>query len=383
MQIQKKNFILLSVALLNKQQKLSLVFDNKNTQFISLKIYLASMIGIAKGLTQDFVKKAPKIELHAHLNGCVRRQTLFEIAQRKQINVDFSIFDLRNIKGAFSIFQLIHQVLRDLSDIRRVSREVLEDFKDQNVAYLELRTTPKSCELGTYTKEQYLATVIDEIQKFQQLHGDKMQARLLVSIDRGRPLDDARSTLNHILKLKNNNLIAGIDFSGNPSKSTFKEYEQLLEQARKEGFKITIHVAELEGDEYLQESFDIVNFKPDRLGHFNFYNQELYNKVRQLDIPIEMCPTSNFYTVNMKSLSEHHFKEFFYQGHTINLNTDDTCVFDTDITQEHFKMIQAFNLSEDEFKQLLLRSSNMIFDQSYRPLLQQRINEYFSSSQKQ
>ncbi|EAR85237.2 adenosine/AMP deaminase (macronuclear) [Tetrahymena thermophila SB210] len=378
MQIQKLYFTQRSVF---QEQKLKVKHYLKQQKYlIYLYKNILSMIGITKALTQDFVRKAPKIELHAHLNGCVRRQTLFEIAQRKQINVDLSIFDLRNIKGAFSIFSLIHQVLRDLQDIRRVSREVLEDFRDQNVAYLELRTTPKSCELGTYTKEQYLNTVIDEIQKFQQQYGDKMQARLLVSIDRGRPLEDAQSTLNHILKLKNNNIIVGLDFSGNPSKSTFKEYEQLLEQARKEGFKITIHVAELEGEEYLQESFDIVNFKPDRLGHFNFYNQDLYSKVRQLNIPIEMCPTSNFYTVNMKSLSEHHFKEFFYQGHTINLNTDDTCVFDTDITQEHFKMIQAFNLSEDEFKSLLVRSSNMIFDQAYKPLLQQRINEYFSTS---
>lgn len=75
-------------------------------------------------------------------------------------------------------------------------------------------------------------------------------------------------------------MIAGLDYSGNPTRSTFKDYENLFAKARSEGLKTTVHIAELDGEVCLKESYDIVNFKPDRLGHFNYYNKELYDKVR-------------------------------------------------------------------------------------------------------
>lgn len=54
------------------------------------------------------------------------------------------------MESAFKIFGIIHTLLKDINDIRRVMREVLQDFLNQNVIYLELRTTPKSIP-GEYT----------------------------------------------------------------------------------------------------------------------------------------------------------------------------------------------------------------------------------------
>jgi len=89
-----------------------------------------------------------------------------DIANRKSIPIDLSCFDRRNMESAFQIFGVIHNLLKDLDDIRQVSREVLEDFKNQNVAYLELRTTPKACEFGRYSQRDYINTILEEMDNF-------------------------------------------------------------------------------------------------------------------------------------------------------------------------------------------------------------------------
>lgn len=59
------------------------------------------------------------------------------------------------------------------------------------------------------------------------------------------------------------------------------------------------------GEVCLRETEDIIRFAPDRLGHFSFFNAELEAMVKQKRIPIELCPTSNFYTNGLKDYSEH------------------------------------------------------------------------------
>ena len=81
-------------------------------------------------------------ELHAHLNGCVRRETLIEFLQEKGKEYEFP--NAKNIADAFHIFSLVHSVITTPEKLLRILLETLEDFEKQNCVYLELRTTPKA-----------------------------------------------------------------------------------------------------------------------------------------------------------------------------------------------------------------------------------------------
>lgn len=81
-----------------------------------------------------------------------------------------------------------------------------------------------------------------------------MKTKLLISIDRGRSVEEAQQTLDLLLKYKNLPFIAGLDYSGNPFKNTFKDYEKLFIKARDEGLKTTVHIAELDGEDCLKET---------------------------------------------------------------------------------------------------------------------------------
>ena len=173
-------------------------------------------------ISSEFCKTLPKIELHAHLNGCIRLQTLKELSFQKTLPFPFEEHIDLNITTGFKIFAQIHQVITDIASVRRITKEMLEDFEQQNCLYLEIRTTPKIMD-GASSVEDYLDAILDEIIKFTQT--SKMIVRLWLSIDRSKSLDQARDTVQLLEKYRSNPLfspyILGLDFSGNPLKFSF------------------------------------------------------------------------------------------------------------------------------------------------------------------
>mmetsp|Transcript_849 Transcript_849/g.1989 ORF Transcript_849/g.1989 Transcript_849/m.1989 type:complete len:96 (+) Transcript_849:5347-5634(+) len=88
--------------------------------------------------TEDDIRILPKLEFHAHLNGCVRLSTLKELAVARSIETP--VPDVIDLEGAFTLFPILHSVLDNPEAIYRVATEVIEDFAAQNTIYIELRT---------------------------------------------------------------------------------------------------------------------------------------------------------------------------------------------------------------------------------------------------
>lgn len=184
------------------------------------------------------------------------------------------------------------------------TKNVIKDFSEDNVVYLELRTTPRKTE--KISKLQYIETVIKTIIVCQEKFPNIL-VKLIPSIDRSQGLESAEENLDLILKLKEiyPKIIKGIDLSGDPVKSEFKIYKNLLEKARNNGLKLALHCGEILNDEEVTE---MLNFGMDRLGHGTFINPDL---LVDQNIPIECCLTSNLKSGTVSSYSEHHFGKLF------------------------------------------------------------------------
>lgn len=106
-----------------------------------------------------------------------------------------------------------------------------------------------------------------------------MPVRLLLSIDRSRSLEEAATTTEILLRKKRdsalNRILVGLDYSGNPIKNTFTDFQHFFKKVREAGLKTTVHIAEVPGEVCLRETKDIIDFTPDRLGHFSYFNSEL------------------------------------------------------------------------------------------------------------
>ena len=122
-----------------------------------------------------FLKNLPKVELHAHLNGCLPMSLLKELAEKKGVTVHIPFHDEtassggmynghpRSLQDCFALFAELPKVVDDLETIRILTRHALESFAAQHVVYLELRSTPKRLKDGDSmgTKQQYIESVLE------------------------------------------------------------------------------------------------------------------------------------------------------------------------------------------------------------------------------
>ena len=143
----------------------------------------------------------PKIELHAHIGGCLRAETFLELAESRGVNTDSIDFYNVDIKSAFEIFRLVSLVLVDLNTLERVVREIVKDYAKQNCVYLELRSTPKVFKAGRYQQEEssikdYVDRVIKAIKDAEEEHDGKIRVRYIPSINRSAPVDHARQVVD-------------------------------------------------------------------------------------------------------------------------------------------------------------------------------------------
>ncbi|KAK7060656.1 hypothetical protein SK128_014179 [Halocaridina rubra] len=324
---------------------------------------------------KTFCRSLPKIELHAHLTGSLSDATVLRLLHAKRQEGVVDLPDSaevvlkrghnRTLKECFEVFRILHCLTDNLVALRTITRDVIREFVEDNVQYLELRTTPKVI-IGKMTKEQYIETVLDVI-------GEEMKAnitiRLLLSVDRARGVDDAWDTLRvtkqYMSQEKYKNLICGLDISGNPNVGDLCDYIPVLEAARKDGLKLAVHVAEVLNE---KETLHVLKSGlVSRVGHGSYIHHkcggthEMVNLVKNFSIPIEICISSNIKSGTVKSISDHHFQHWWKEGHPVIICTDDKGVFNTSLSEEFQMCAETFKLTHDDLCELCLCAVDSTF----------------------
>ncbi len=308
-----------------------------------------------KGL-KKYCHNLKKYELHAHLKGSIRLSTIEEL-----IDDESKIQKIKsNNLNCFEKFKIIREVINDLKVIKRITKEVLEDFEEDNVIYCELRTCPRKFNIGTnneITEEEYVNTVIEGIIEYQNEaklnRKNFVECKLLLSINRELGTEHAIKIVELTKKfMLEDNYIIGIDFSGNPEKNNFADYSKAFEMIKKSKIPCSIHIGEVENPNEIQ---NILDFKPDRLGHaLKLTNNQIKKLLDDKEkIPIEICPSSNINTLGIKDLSEHpNLKKLLDNNYPISINTDDKSVFNTTLSNEYYLFAKTFKLNKDEIERI-------------------------------
>jgi adenosine deaminase len=304
----------------------------------------------------------PKIELHAHLNGSIRKQTFLELLPQEYQEEAIKVFQNMSYKNAFKIFSYLGKVVTDLSVVRRVTREMIEDWNKQNCIYLEIRTTLKRIN-GT-SKADYIDAILEEIDEGNKKYD--IETRLIISVNRDLPLSEAEDSLDTYIKYESplKKLIVGVDYCGYEIKEIIKlaEIIPVLNKFKANGLKVTYHIAESKNYQML----DFNKFLPDRLGHTYFFSDEHFQEVISQKIPVEFCPSSAVSTVGLDSMKKVPWNKYYDNKnglcHPISINTDDTLIFATDLTQECFELCLAFDMTTTDILNIYLSTVDVIFE---------------------
>ncbi|KAF6264632.1 adenosine/AMP deaminase family protein [Scenedesmus sp. NREL 46B-D3] len=302
-----------------------------------------------------FCQLLPKVELHAHLNGCVRSSTISLPHLAGSLCVPAGH---RSLADCFVLFDAVHQLTTKHDTITRITREVVEDFAAEHTTYLELRTTPKDRPEHGISKRSYAAAVLAGLQQFRQAQpAADIAVKLLLSIDRRNDTAAAMDTVEVAVELMPAGVV-GVDLSGNPCVGRWATWLPALQRARQAGLKVTLHAAEVCNYE---ETHAMLDFGPDRLCHMCVLDGALQQRLWASNIPVELCLTSNVKTNSVPGFVDHHFGQFYAANHPVVLCTDDSGVFATTLSQEYAITAAAFGLDQQQLIELASRAVEYCF----------------------
>ncbi|XP_076354480.1 N6-Methyl-AMP deaminase-like isoform X2 [Tachypleus tridentatus] len=276
--------------------------------------------------TDAFVRKLPKLEVHAHLNGSVSLSSLNKFLHTKNsANLEpFKETMILSEKGTlcleecFRTFKVIQQVTDTPEALYEATCDVIQEFAQDNVYYLELRSTPREV-TGQMSRRSYVETVLAAINKSQEL-GLDIVVKFLLSIDRRNPLAVAEETVHIAKEFKlSGDTIVGIDLSGDPCVGDACSFIPVLSYAKNAGLKLALHLGEVPDKN--AESEKLLKLFPDRIGHGTFLHSskgatsDVFSMVCVNQVPLEICLTSNVTTQTVSSYSDHHFNLWYSAGH--------------------------------------------------------------------
>jgi adenosine deaminase len=300
----------------------------------------------------------PLLDLHRHLDGNIRSQTILELGQ--QFNIDMPADNLESLRpfvqitdnepdllGFLNKLDWGVKVLGDLDACKRIAYENMLDAAEQGLDYIELRFSPyymaQSHQLNV---ADVVAAVIDGIQA-----GSKevpVKAKLIGILSRTFGVEACQTELNGLLAHKQH-LIA-LDLAGDELGFPGNLFEPHFKQARDAGLNITVHAGEAAGSESIWHA--IKQLGATRIGHGvkAIEDNLLLDYLRDNQIGIESCLTSNIQTSTVASLTNHPLKRFLDHGILATINTDDPGVSNIEIRHEFEVAAPAAGLTQDDIR---------------------------------
>lgn len=312
----------------------------------------------------------PKIELHRHLEGTFNLDTLFKIAKKNGVAVPTAFDRFKNdvqfpkdSKPDFLLFlsKFRNDWYRSIDDIRAITFDSVKQLKDDGIFFIELRFNPEHfAAFNNFDRATVTRTVIEAGNQAAEDTG--ITIRYLITLNRGK-LDEADmiGLYRKILDLKNP-WIVGIDLAGDEVNYGAELFTKLFSLIRSDGiYPSTIHAGEVTPASTIWSAIKDLNAA--RIGHGTaaINDPQLQDYLREHNIVLEQCLTSNHQTGAWPDEASHPMARLFRAGVPITINSDDPTIQDTDLTDDYVKASRYFGFSLNDFVRLNLNALNAAF----------------------
>jgi len=311
----------------------------------------------------------PKIELHCHLDGSLRPQTIIDIANKERIGIPSfdkdeiqreitASLECKSLDEYLKAFAIPNLVMQSKESLRRITFELFEDAARENVKYMEVRFAPLLHTVRGLAVEEIIQSVIDGINDADGKYDIK--GNLILSCMRTMPVDRVFEVVEKGKEFLGRG-VAGIDLCASEEDGFCERFVEPIALARAYGYRVTIHAGETGIGKNVLEAIELLG--AERIGHGVFIKDciEAYKIVKERQITLEMCPTSNVQTKAVNSFNEHPIYDFYKDGIKVTVNTDNRTVSDTNMTQECNILFKQFNITYEDYKQIYFNSVEACF----------------------
>lgn len=331
-------------------------------------------------VTKEIIRKAPKVELHDHLDGGLRPETVIDLAKAQDIALPAD--DPAGLSSWFhrgahqkslplylETFTVTTSVMQTKESLERVAFEAIEDYASEHVVYAEIRFAPVLHTEQGLNLEDVVSSVLRGLERGRQATG--VQYGLILCTLRNQ---DPKISLDiaELAVAFSDRGVVGFDLAGDENGHPPKKHLEAFQFIRNRNFNITIHAGEAFGVESIWQAIQICGAH--RIGHGTRLLEDmsvhgtriekmgsLANFIRDKRVPIEMCLSSNIDTGAAKNFDDHPFGIFYRNNFRVCLCSDNKLMSNTNLTREMEIAVEHFNLNLGDLEKLTLNAMKSAF----------------------
>ncbi|AKN29549.1 adenosine deaminase [Clostridium carboxidivorans P7] len=307
------------------------------------------------------IKNLPKVDLHCHLDGSLRPQTIIDIAVKENIDIptkelkEFEKYvkvfgECDSLKDYLDKFELPIKVMQNKKNIYRITSELLEDVSKDNVKYIEIRFAPFNHIQKGLKAEDVIEAAIEAMKDGRKKYG--VMSNLILCAMRHESVESSKR-LVEIGKKYLGKGVAAVDLAGNEHDFPPEIHKEAFDLAQKYGFHCTIHAGETGIEQNIIKSIEMLH--AERIGHgvYAFKDEKVVKYLKDRQIPLEMCITSNIDTKAVKDYEFHPIKKYLDEGLVVTVNTDNMTVSNVSLNDEFNHLVKEQNFTLEDIKKVV------------------------------
>jgi adenosine deaminase len=340
---------------------------------------------------RETISRLPKVDIHRHLEGAIKPQTILRIAEKYGIDLPAKTVEGltpfvcvnendKTLGDFLKKFSILGKLWVDTDAIKEISRQCVLDAKEENVRAMELRFSPHSMsKAGNLTMKQVVDAVIEGVREGEKETG--IIVGLTTIIPRQKDYDQAKEIEDLTEEYVKNGAMAleaeadagkdplkqgfskvtAIDLACDEAKYPPEPHAPIFLESEREGIHRTLHAGEARGADSVRSALH--DCHAERIGHGirSFEDPELVQELVLREIPLEMCPTSNEQTGAIDTLEHHPLKKFYDMGGKATINTDDPGVCGTDLNKEYLVAIRRIGCTLEDVENMILFGVDALF----------------------
>ena len=318
-------------------------------------------------LTKEALRRWPKAELHVHLDGCLRPQTMLELARAQGVHLPadtpealaqaLSVKHAKNLEEYLTRYTITLSVMQTAAALERVAYEFVQDVAAEHVRYVEVRYSPL-LHRPALTLAQAIEAPLRGFQRAQKETGTKVGVIVcgIRTMPPATSLDLARVAADYRAEG-----VVAFDLAGAERDHPAADHREAFAYAARHGLACTCHAGEGDGADSIRQALHVCGAQ--RIGHGTRLGEDpgLLDEVVAQGIPLEMCLTSNVHTHVVGSVASHPFRRYLERGVRVTLNTDGRLMDGITLTDEYYAAHAALGLTPEQLARVVLHACEAAF----------------------
>lgn len=331
----------------------------------------------------------PKIDLHLHLDGSFRLDTIWELKNKynikfpKETKEEYNQFlidcsNSNSVNEYLKMFDDPLKVMQDEESLERITYELIEDIYNDGLIYAEIRFAPQLHTQKNLSQEDAIKAVLKGKQKALEKYDINIGIIACMMCVGSEKInwEQNKETLELCNKYKDKGIDA-IDLAGAEGIVPLSNFKPLFDKAYEYGLNMTCHAGDSQHSETVS---DAISFNVTRIGHGHHIIEDLdlCNKAIEKNITLEICPTSNVQCKTVDSYEAHPIKKLYDMGVKVSINTDNRTLARVSLDDEYDHCINEMGFEYNDLIKMNINSINSSFiNEDDKNRIREKIESYY------